>query len=125
MLFRYFSLPRVLDGLFKLANKVRTGTAYSHTLHLTALAQLFGIDVVPATGIDAPKWHDDVQVSALCSACFTRLLLSLLQFWQINRDGAAVAYFYLDPYSRPHEKRQVFSRNQYQLLVAFTTFTRS
>ena len=36
------------------------------------------------------------------------LLLTLLQFWQINRDGVPVAYFYLDPYSRPHEKRQVW-----------------
>ena len=32
--------------------------------------------------------------------------LTLVQFWQINRDGSPVAYFYLDPYSRPHEKRQ-------------------
>ena len=32
---------------------------------------------------------------------------TLEQFWQINRDGVPVAYFYLDPYSRPHEKRQV------------------
>jgi hypothetical protein len=30
--------------------------------HLTICAQLFGVDVVPATGIDAPKWHEDVQV---------------------------------------------------------------
>jgi hypothetical protein len=34
-----------------------------------------------------------------------------VQFWQINRDGAPVAYFYLDPYSRPHEKRQVHLRS--------------
>jgi hypothetical protein len=35
--------------------------------------------------------------------------LTVAQFWQINRDGTPVAYFYLDPYSRPHEKRQVLS----------------
>ena len=79
----------------------------SRLLHLTAQAQLFGIDVVPATGIEAPKWHEDVQVEAVCNVCRMCLLLTLLQFWQINRDGSPVAYFYLDPYSRPHEKRQV------------------
>ena len=40
----------------------------------------------------------------LRSLCHT---LMPVQFWQINRDGAPVSYFYLDPYSRPHEKRQV------------------
>lgn len=42
--------------------------------------------------------------------CLKRHTLTLLQFWQINREGTPVAYFYLDPYSRPHEKRQVVSR---------------
>ena len=37
---------------------------------------------------------------------------TLVQFWQINRDGSPVAYFYLDPYSRPHEKRQVLFRER-------------
>ena len=32
------------------------------TFDLTPRSQLFGVDVVPATGIDAPKWHEDVQV---------------------------------------------------------------
>ena len=47
------------------------------------------------------------------SCCPRRLCHSLtpVQFWQINRDGAPVAYFYLDPYSRPHEKRQVHLRS--------------
>ncbi len=27
------------------------------------------------------------------------------QFWQINQGGKPLAYFYLDPYSRPAEKR--------------------
>lgn len=62
---RYFSLPRVLEGLFKLANKVLL-SSLQHALflhfQLTEHAQLFGVDVVPATGIDAPKWHEDVQV---------------------------------------------------------------
>uniref|UniRef100_A0A7S0E0D4 oligopeptidase A n=1 Tax=Hanusia phi TaxID=3032 RepID=A0A7S0E0D4_9CRYP len=64
----YFSLPRVLDGLFQLANR------------------LFDIEVVPAEGNSA-VWNKDVQL------------------WQINRDGKVAAYFYLDPYSRPEEKR--------------------
>jgi oligopeptidase A len=58
---RYFSLPRVLEGLFKLANKVPLSAPLAASL-LTAHVQLFGVDVVPATGIDAPKWHEDVQV---------------------------------------------------------------
>jgi Zn-dependent oligopeptidase len=77
-------------------------------------SQLFGIDVVPATGIDAPKWHEDVQVWPQQNNCIlfaSAAYLNLSQFWQINRDGAPVAYFYLDPYSRPHEKRQVVLRS--------------
>ncbi|KAJ1473357.1 peptidase M3A/M3B [Baffinella frigidus] len=64
----YFSLPKVLEGLFSLINR------------------LFEVEVVPA-GVSAPVWDEGVQ------------------FWQINRDGKPAAYFYLDPYSRPAEKR--------------------
>ncbi|GAX73721.1 hypothetical protein CEUSTIGMA_g1174.t1 [Chlamydomonas eustigma] len=48
--------------------------------------RLFGVDVVPADG-QAPIWHEDVR------------------FFQLLKDGKPKAYFYLDPYSRPAEKR--------------------
>jgi oligopeptidase A len=49
--------------------------------------RLFGIDISAADG-EAPVWHPDVR------------------YFQINReDGAEIAHFYLDPYSRPAEKR--------------------
>lgn len=64
----YFSLPRVLEGLFSLVTR------------------LFDVEIVAADG-KAPVWDKDVR------------------FFQINRNGAPVAYFYLDPYSRPAEKR--------------------
>ena len=55
---------------------------------LFALARrLFGIDVRPADG-EVPVWHPDVR------------------FFRVHdQDGAPVAAFYLDPYSRPAEKR--------------------
>ncbi|GIL51270.1 hypothetical protein Vafri_7134 [Volvox africanus] len=64
----YFALPNVLEGLFKLANR------------------LFDVDVVPADG-EAPVWHPDVR------------------FFKVLKAGQPKAYFYLDPYSRPAEKR--------------------
>jgi len=64
----YFSLPRVLDGLFSLVTR------------------LFDVEIVAADG-KAPVWNKDVR------------------FFQINRNGEPAAYFYLDPYSRPEEKR--------------------
>ncbi|GIL75386.1 hypothetical protein Vretimale_7960 [Volvox reticuliferus] len=64
----YFALPNVLEGLFKLANR------------------LFDVDVVPADG-EAPLWHPDVR------------------FFKVLKVGQPKAYFYLDPYSRPAEKR--------------------
>jgi oligopeptidase A len=65
----YFPLPRVLDGLFALAER------------------LFDVRVRPADG-EAPVWHSDVR------------------FFRIeDTSGASVAAFYLDPYSRPAEKR--------------------
>jgi oligopeptidase A len=65
----YFSLERVLDGLFALAKKI------------------FGVTITAADG-QAPLWHEDVR------------------YFQIaNEQGEVIAYFYLDPYSRPAEKR--------------------
>jgi oligopeptidase A len=65
----YFPLPRVLDGLFALAER------------------LFGVRVRAADG-EAPVWHPDVR------------------FFRIeDASGAPLAAFYLDPYSRPAEKR--------------------
>ena len=65
----YFSLPRVLDGLFGLANRV------------------FGVTITSADG-EAPVWHEDVR------------------YFQItDENDKAIAFFYLDPYSRPAEKR--------------------
>ncbi len=65
----YFPLPKVLNGLFALAER------------------LFDIEIARADGEDAHKWHRDVQ------------------FFNVLRDGERVASFYLDPYSRPAEKR--------------------
>lgn len=49
--------------------------------------RLFGVTVTPADG-QAPIWHEDVH------------------YFQIaDEDGRPIAYFYLDPYSRPAEKR--------------------
>jgi oligopeptidase A len=55
---------------------------------LFTLAQrLFGITITPADG-EAPVWHPDVRY-----------------FQVADEAGAAIAHFYLDPYSRPAEKR--------------------
>ncbi|RAM51098.1 MAG: M3 family peptidase [Hapalosiphonaceae cyanobacterium JJU2] len=49
--------------------------------------RLFGVSVTPADG-QAPVWHEDVR------------------YFQIaDETGKAIAYFYLDPYSRPAQKR--------------------
>ncbi|MEL7420837.1 MAG: M3 family metallopeptidase [Cyanobacteria bacterium J06555_3] len=65
----YFSLPRVLDGLFGLANRI------------------FGVTITAADG-QAPVWQEDVR------------------YFQIKDEtGEAIAFFFLDPYSRPAEKR--------------------
>ena len=66
----YFPLPRVLEGLFGLAER------------------LFGINISAADGT-APTWHPDVRYFQVADAA---------------EDGV-VAHFYLDPYSRPAEKR--------------------
>ncbi|MGD1858572.1 MAG: M3 family metallopeptidase [Leptolyngbyaceae cyanobacterium] len=55
---------------------------------LFALAQrLFGVTIAPADG-QAPVWHPDVRY-----------------FQVAGETGEAIAHFYLDPYSRPAEKR--------------------
>ncbi len=65
----YFSLDRVLSGLFDLCHR------------------LFGITVKDAAG-KAPVWNPDVR------------------FYEIfNESGQHIAGFYLDPYSRPKDKR--------------------
>ncbi len=51
------------------------------------LKRLFGITVIPADG-EAPVWHEDVR--------YFRIL---------NEKSEVIASFFLDPYSRPHEKR--------------------
>ncbi|MUL35827.1 M3 family metallopeptidase [Gloeocapsopsis dulcis] len=73
----YFPLPQVLDGLFGLVERV------------------FGITVTAADG-QAPVWHPDVRYFQIAD-----------ESGAIGRSPApkAIAYFYLDPYSRPAEKR--------------------
>ncbi|MGI8933761.1 M3 family metallopeptidase [Leptolyngbya sp. BC1307] len=66
----YFPLPRVLEGLFDLAER------------------LFGVSISAADG-QAPVWHADVRYFQVADA----------------GGGRAIAHFYLDPYSRPAEKR--------------------
>ncbi|MDA0748036.1 MAG: M3 family metallopeptidase [bacterium] len=65
----YFPMPKVLDGLFGLAQK------------------LFGITVEPVAG-EVRVWHADVRY-----------------FRVQNEEGEQIASFYLDPYSRPEDKR--------------------
>jgi oligopeptidase A len=65
----YFSLERVMTGLFGLCHR------------------LFGISVRAADG-KAPVWHEDVRY-----------------FEIFNEQDQQIAGFYLDPYSRPENKR--------------------
>jgi oligopeptidase A len=51
------------------------------------LKRLFGVMVTPADG-QAPVWHEDVRYFQIADKC-----------------GETIAYFYLDAYSRPAEKR--------------------
>lgn len=53
----------------------------------TLAHRLFGITITPADG-ESPVWHRDVRY-----------------FQVADESGAAIAHFYLDPYSRPAEKR--------------------
>lgn len=66
----FFPLPRVLDGLFGVAER------------------LFGVRIIAADG-EAPVWEPSVRF-----------------FRVVDRAGEAVASFFLDPYTRPTEKRQ-------------------
>ncbi len=50
-------------------------------------SRLFGVKISPADG-EASVWHDDVRYFAVS-----------------NEQGQVIAHFYLDPYSRPAEKR--------------------
>eukprot|EP00123_Amoebidium_parasiticum_P017487 comp23870_c0_seq2/m.41831 comp23870_c0_seq2/g.41831 ORF comp23870_c0_seq2/g.41831 comp23870_c0_seq2/m.41831 type:complete len:720 (-) comp23870_c0_seq2:401-2560(-) len=67
----YFPLPRVLDGLFALANS------------------LFGVDIKEAGLDDGVAWHPDVR------------------YYEVRdtATGKQIAGFFLDPCSRPQEKR--------------------
>jgi oligopeptidase A len=65
----YFSLPSVLNGLFKLVETI------------------FAVKVVAENG-RAPVWHQDVQY-----------------FGVYNQANQRLAGFFLDPYSRPADKR--------------------
>lgn len=66
----YFPLPRVLDGLFSLAERI------------------FGIRITRSSTAEVPKWNEDVE------------------YFDIKDEtGALMAHFYLDPFSRPAEKR--------------------
>lgn len=65
----YFSLNKVLDGLFSIANR------------------LFGLRFDDATG-ETPVWNEDVR--------YYRVL---------DEAGEPLAAFYLDPFSRPADKR--------------------
>lgn len=50
--------------------------------------RLFGIKITRSSRTDIPKWHEDVE------------------FFDIaDEKGSLIAHFYLDPYSRPAEKR--------------------
>ena len=65
----YFPMPRVLEGLLALAER------------------LFGVRIVAADG-DVPTWHRDVR------------------FFRVRDEaGDSIAAFFLDPFSRPGDKR--------------------
>jgi len=53
----------------------------------TLASRLFGVTITAADG-EAPVWHPDVRY-----------------FQVMDETGEAIAHFYLDPYSRPAEKR--------------------
>ncbi len=62
---QYFQEDRVLDGLFKLTER------------------LFGVSIMKA---QADTWHADVR------------------FFEVQKDGQAIAHFYLDPYARASKR---------------------
>lgn len=58
----------------------------THSRALQVAKRLFDVDIVPADG-EVPVWHPDVR------------------FFKVMQNSSPRAYFYLDPYSRPAEKR--------------------
>jgi len=87
--FRYWA-ERQREARFELdAEALRPYFPFEQVLDgLFALVQrLFGVTIEPADG-ETPVWHPDVRY-----------------FRVRDCDGSAVANFYLDPYSRPSEKR--------------------
>jgi oligopeptidase A len=98
---QYFPLPKVLDGLFTLVH------------------QLFGVHVRPVDGL-VPVWNPEVRVFAL----------------EENIDTSALhpsprAYFYLDSYARPENKRggawmaECVGRSATQVPVAYLACNQS
>lgn len=95
----FFSLPKVIDGLFNLAK------------------MLFDISIDPADG-QAPVIFTHFKFLAVTTTNIKHLMpeLVMVHFSQIwnndvrfycvkNSFGIPVAHFYFDPYSRPSEKR--------------------
>ena len=70
------------------SEEVRQYFPFPRVLHalFTLVEDLFGVRVAQADG-QAPVWHEEVQ------------------FFNVFEDDTHIASFYLDPYSRPQEKR--------------------
>ena len=92
---RRYDSAQVLDGLFKLIDR------------------LFGVTVEAADG-KAEVWNDDVryfeatdsaQIKFRCDLASTVHLTHWLICAQVKDGEKVVASFYLDPYSRPEDKR--------------------
>jgi oligopeptidase A len=85
-----FWSERLREKLFDYTeDQIRPYFPFSQALEgLFALCErLFAIKIKKSE-LEVPKWHDDVD------------------FFDIfDEKGKAIAHFYLDPYSRPHEKR--------------------
>lgn len=85
---RYGYSPEHLRPYFQLEN-VLQGL-------FTLVGKLTGIKVIPADGL-VPVWHQDVRF-----------------FRVTNASGSTLAWFYLDPYSRPETKRGGAWMNEFQ-----------
>ncbi len=93
----YFPLPSVIDGLFGLANR------------------LFEITIKPVEGglslsIAGPWMFCSFSLVSFSCALFnvgkTETWNKDVQYFEIyTSEGSQIASFYLDPYSRPEEKR--------------------
>lgn len=85
-----FWSERLREAKFDISEEeLRPYFSFPKVMHgLFSLAKnLFGVEVEAADGL-APVWHPDVRL-----------------FQVKDAQGEPVAYFYLDPYSRPSEKR--------------------